>query len=168
MKQHEDAVRSFFADNAYPLGFVGSVMKHFHPDVVFKQNGKVAVNSREQLSSMFQTYNCMYRRPYAIVDIKNIASNGNTVFVEWEEECHHYNKEKGEKYNIFIGRLCAVFTVDDEGMITGRSDYYNQSEEYKFGPAMPIPTEEEVKAFNSALGYDESKASVDFDKAQNW
>lgn len=151
----EEVVRGFFADNEYPLGFVGAVEKWFAPEGQFMQNGVLDCKNRAELVAQFDGYNCLYKRPYARVTVKELTEVGNTVFVQWEEEC--YNHDNGDTY---VGKLFAKFVIENDKIIL-RSDWYDMSH-YKFGVAMYIPKQEEVQAYRAYLGYKPHEEKDDF------
>lgn len=141
-----EVVSGFYADNEHPLGFVGAVEKWMHPDCEFWTNGDKWNTGRDAFVAQFDWYNCVYKRPYAHITIKQLEEVGNKVFIEWSEEC--YNKETG---NTYTGNLFGIYTVEGD-QITCRSDYYDLSH-YALSKATYQPSYEEIQAYRASLGY---------------
>ncbi|MGM5069119.1 nuclear transport factor 2 family protein [Rhodococcus qingshengii] len=126
----EDVVRSFYADWD-TLGFRKSYEKHLHPDVTVVNTGFPDWHGKDFVLEMLDIYMDAFQRPYARVDLHNIAVNGNIVLTERTE--HNENRETGDTYS---GDLMTSFTIED-GLIKRWAEYYDPTP-YKFGKAVPL------------------------------
>jgi limonene-1,2-epoxide hydrolase len=71
-----------------------------------------------------------FKRPYARIEIHNLAVNGDTMLTERTETCE--NRETGDRY---VGHLMSVFEVKD-GQIIRWADYYDPSSS-QYDKSMP-------------------------------
>lgn len=126
----EDVVRSFY-DDWDSLGFRKSYEKHLHPDVTVENTGFPDWHGRDFVLEMLDIYMDTFQRPFARVELHNIASNGNTVLTERTE--HNENRETGD---VYTGKLMTTFVIED-GLIKRWAEYYDPSP-YKFGSAVPL------------------------------
>ena len=129
MADPEGIVRNFY--KAWDsMGFREAFQQYLHPDVVKEDSGFGATPGKAMTMQGLEAYLETFQRPYARVEIHNLAVNGNTVLTERTEYCE--NRETGDSYT---GHLMSVFVIED-GQIIRWADYYDPSS-YQFGKAMP-------------------------------
>ena len=125
----EDVVLAFYADWD-KVGFRKAYENWLHPDCVVENPG-MTWKGKDYVLENLDLYLQAFPRPYARVDLHNIAVNGNTVLTERTE--HNENRETGDTYT---GDLMTTFVIED-GLIKRWAEYYDPSP-YKFGAAVPL------------------------------
>jgi len=129
MASPEDIIREFC--KAWDtVGFREAFQQYLHPNVIKEDSGFGATSGKELTLQGLEAYIETFKRPYARVEIRNLAANGNTVLMERTEHCE--NRETGDTY---VGHLMSVFVIED-GQIIRWADYYDPSA-YQYGKAMP-------------------------------
>lgn len=126
----EDVVQSFYA--AWDtVGFRKAYETHLHPECVVENPGLGEWHGRDYVLEMLDRYMQAFQRPYATVELHNIAVNGNTVLTERTE--HNQNRETGDT---FTGKLMTTFVIED-GLIKRWAEYYDVRP-YLYGEAVPL------------------------------
>jgi len=122
MSSPEEIVRSFYKawDTA---GFRAAFEQYLHPDVLKEDSGFGATPGKAMTMQGLEAYLETFNRPFARVEIRNLAVTGNTVLTERTEYCE--NRETGDRY---VGHLMSVFVIEGDRI---------DPSSYQYGKAMP-------------------------------
>jgi limonene-1,2-epoxide hydrolase len=126
----EQVVRAFY-DAWDKVGFEVAYKTFLAEDVVVWNPGLGDWNGLDTVLQGLSVYLRAFRRPFASVDLKNIAVDGNVVLTERVET---NRSEDGS--DTFSGPLMSRFVVEGD-KITQWAEYYDPSP-YKFGEAVPM------------------------------
>jgi limonene-1,2-epoxide hydrolase len=127
----EDIVMAFY-DAWDTIGFEKAYLKYLHPDVTVENPALPDWKGIDTVMRGLAFYMAAFHRPYAKVEVHNIAINGNTVLTERTE---HNRNEAGD--DVFTGKLMSVFVIQDD-LIFRWAEYYDPTP-YKYGAAVPMP-----------------------------
>jgi len=125
----EESVRAFY-DAWDTLGFDGAFRQWFHPDGVWQNNADAPRVGIDAIMDGIAAYLSVFQRPFARVEIVNLAVNGDVVLTERVERCE--NRDTGDTY---VGQHMSAFTLRD-GKIERFADYFDITD-YRNGAALP-------------------------------
>jgi limonene-1,2-epoxide hydrolase len=126
----ESVVRGFY-DAWDTIGFDAAYRKFLAEDVVVWNPGLGDWRGLDVVMKGLTAYLAAFPRPYASVDLKHIAVNGNVVLTERVET----NRSENGK-DTYTAPLMTRFVVEGD-KIKEWAGYYDPSP-YKFGEAVPL------------------------------
>ena len=119
-----------FLDEWDTLGFEGAYGNHLHPDCVWRNTGSPDRVGMDDIMDGLAEYNRVFDRPYCKVEITNMASEGDLVFVErWEDL---YSKDRDDRFRT---KNLSFFRIKN-GKIIEWNDYFDYVP-YSDGRALP-------------------------------
>jgi limonene-1,2-epoxide hydrolase len=130
-KAPEEIVMAFY-DAWDTVGFEQAYLTYLHPNVRVENPALPVWEGRDTVMKGLALYMATFKRPYAKVEVHNLAVNGNTVLTERTE---HNRNEAGD--DVYTGDLMTVFVIEDD-LIIRWAEYYDPTP-YKFGEALPHP-----------------------------
>jgi limonene-1,2-epoxide hydrolase len=126
----ESVVRAFY-DAWDTIGFDAAYKKFLHQDVVVWNPGLGEWHGLASVIENLARYLAAFKRPYASVDLKHIAVNGNVVLTERVETNRN---EAGD--DTYTGPLMSRFVIQGDKILEW-AEYYDPSP-YRFGAAVPV------------------------------
>ncbi|MFF2847640.1 nuclear transport factor 2 family protein [Streptomyces sp. NPDC058001] len=125
----ESVVLGFY-DAWNTIGFDAAYKKFLHQDVVVWNPGLGDWNGFDAVIAGLTAYLAVFGRPYASVDLKHIAVNGDVVLTERVET---NRSEDGQ--DTYQGPLMSRFVVEGDKIVQW-AEYYDPAP-YQFGAALP-------------------------------
>lgn len=132
MSRSEDVVKNFFAEYE-SLGIEGAYFKYMDPNCTWKINEFPTINGIEAIIKSLKNKNSVFKRPYAQINIKAMASdekNENAILVEYE--AFYFNKETGDFFKEVLASVLEIVN----GKIIKKFDCLNYMP-YHIGNAVP-------------------------------
>lgn len=119
----EDVVRAFLEDWE-TQGFVPAFERWLAPDAVWENTFPPCpkAEGRAAYMALLQQYQAFSQMPFARVEIRNIAVNGNTVLTERVD--HLFNADGTRRHS---APIAGTFVVEN-GLITRYADYFDASQ----------------------------------------
>ncbi|MET0992815.1 MAG: nuclear transport factor 2 family protein [Mycobacterium sp.] len=130
----EEVVRNFYRlwDE---VGFKKAYIRYLHPEVFQENTARPSRAGKDVVLASLDSYLEIYLRPFASVNLLNIAVAGNVVFTERVEHC--YSPDHDDTHD---GHFASIFVIED-GLIRRWAEFWGDDPRvYSFGEGVPKPS----------------------------